>query len=99
MGREFLDNLIEDRIRIIKKDKDPNHVYELLREHLKQPIEDLKQNYRITLDIIKRRIYIYGTTEKISNLFEYLDGKDVKFESTETDRLRVDLEHFLYRIY
>jgi fructose-bisphosphate aldolase class 1 len=99
MSREFLDNLIEDRIKIIKKDKDPNHIYELLQKHLKHSIDELKKDYRVTLNIIQRRIFISGTSEKISNLFEYLDGKDVKFESTETDKLRVDLEHFLYRIY
>lgn len=99
MNEKFLDNFISDRIRIIKDDKDPIHVYEILQKHFNQSIEELKEIYSIELDIIKTRIFIKADQNKLCELFNYLQSRGLTFEAVEMDQLRVDLDHFFNKIF
>jgi hypothetical protein len=98
MSENFLAGNPSDRIRIIKADKDPIHIYELFQKHFSLPIEILKDSYKIIVDVIKSRIFIQGSEEKLYNLFLYLEKMGVQFESIEPVQLRIDLDHFLNKI-
>jgi hypothetical protein len=98
MDKNFSDNKAFDMIRIIKEDKDPIHIYELLQTHFNNSIEDLKAEYEIKLDIIKSRVFIKGSEEKIYEVFEYFLSRGMKFESIETNQLRINLDHFFNKM-
>lgn len=100
MDNEFLNNPIPVRARIIKEDKDPIHIYELLQKHfINQSINDLKVDYEVRLDIVRSRVFITGSEEKIYTLLVYLESRGCKFESVEKTQLRIDLDHFVAKIF
>jgi len=100
MDTKFLNSPISERNRIIREDKDPIHIYELFQKHFNQSIDELKLDYRIELNIVRSRILIYGNDEeKIYELFLYLKGRGVILEGEGLKWLRIDLNHFLNKIY
>jgi hypothetical protein len=95
----YINHIKAERVRIIKEDKDPIHIYELLQKHFNQSISEIKKDYDIKLDIIKSRVFIKGSYEKIYILLNYLQSKGIQFESISIDQLRIDLDHFLNKIF
>lgn len=95
----YLDNFITDRVRIIKEDKDPIHIYELLSKNFGESISSLKEKYKVTLDIVKSRVFIEGTSEVIYELFNFLTSRGVEMESVDMNKLRIDLDQFIKKIF
>lgn len=95
----FLDNFIPDRIRIIRYDKNPLHVYEVLSKNLGESIENLLNKYSVELNIIKSQITIRGDYDDIYSLFQYMYSRGLEFESIQPKALRVDLAKFFNKIY
>lgn len=94
----FLERSVSDRIRVIREDKDPIHVYEILGKHLRSSIPELQSMYSITLDFPKNRLFISGEESKIFELFIYLNDRGLDFESITTTDLRLELSKFLLKI-
>ena len=83
MQVNFLDNTVADRIKIILIDKDPIYVYQILQKHfVGQSIEELKKDYKITLDIFRSKIFFEASEEKISKLLNYFitRGFEIKWD-------------------
>lgn len=95
----FLDNFIPDRVRIIKEDKDSIHIYELLSKNFGESIESLKTKYSVTLDIVKSRVFIEGSSEAIYELFNFMNSRGLELESVDMNKLRIDLDQFVKKIF
>lgn len=95
----FLDNFIPDRVRIIKEDKDSIHIYELLSKNFGESIESLKTKYSVTLDIVKSRVFIDGSSEAIYELFNFMNSRGLELESVDMNKLRIDLDQFVKKIF
>lgn len=96
--KDFMHSTVPNRIYIIINDKDVNHIYDLLSNHLKLSVEELKKKYNITLHVVRRRIEITGGQVEIYELFQYLYSRNVKFESINAKVLRIDLYEFINKI-
>lgn len=95
----FLDNFIPDRVKIIKEDKDSIHIYELLSKNFGESIESLKTKYSVTLDIVKSRVFIEGSSEAIYELFNFMNSRGLELESVDMNKLRIDLDQFVKKIF
>jgi len=97
--KKFTDNLIPERIRIIKSDKNPVHVYEMLEKHYGHEISTLQSRYKISVHVIRNEITIEGSTSYMCEILNYLDRKGCKFKSVTETSLVVDIDNFFRKIY
>lgn len=98
MYTNFLDNSVPDRINLIFRDKNPDYIYQLISKHLHKSIDELKNMYKIELNIVRQRFIISGSHKDIYELFSYLNTFGMGYESVTADNLRIDLNQFFNKL-
>lgn len=95
----FMNSFIPDRIRIIRKDKDPMHIYELLSRHTGKTLTELTNLYKVEVQVIRGEIKVSSTYDGISTLFDYLTNFKIDPLSITQTVLIFELDDFIRKIY
>jgi len=95
----YLDNFIPDRIRIIKEDRNPDHILEILNKHFESGLDYLKSIYKVELDFRMSEVTIIGGLTEIYELISLLQIKGVAIISFTQFSVRFIIEDFIKKIY
>jgi len=94
----FLQSSVSLRLTKLIEDKNPDYIYLILQKHFGNPIESLKDRYKVELNVIRQRIFISGSSEDIYELVNYCMGYDMSFESITMKEVRIDFNQFLNKL-
>lgn len=94
----FLDNLIPDRVYLIREFGDPMHIHQLLCKNLSITMDESEKRYSIKIDTLRNEITFEGESEYLIPISTLAIRKRVTIVSFSQYGLILNLEEFINRV-
>lgn len=94
----FLDNLLPDRVYLIKEYGDPTHIHQLLCKYLHTDLEDSKKRFEIKIDNLRGEVSFKGNGSDLNKLSTIAIRKRVTIVSFSEYGLILKLDDFINKI-